>query len=110
MPAGGRDYTVKAVMHASEILRAFPRARRNAAPLRRHGTHRPGEGHVLPPDPHAAALRLPRARQRDGGVGFAPFVVAPRRIGRERVAVVLPTLTWQAYNFRDDDGNGTPDA
>ncbi len=22
------------------------------------------------------------------------------------MAVVLPTLTWQAYNFRDDDGDG----
>ena len=25
------------------------------------------------------------------------------------MAVVLPTLTWQAYNFRDDDGDGKPD-
>ena len=33
-------------------------------------------------------------------------MVAPRRLGVERVAVVLPTLTWQAYNFRDDDGDG----
>ena len=29
---------------------------------------------------------------------------------RARVAVVLPTLTWQAYNFRDDDGDGTADS
>ncbi len=27
-----------------------------------------------------------------------------------RVAVVLPTLTWQAYNFRDDDGDGKADS
>lgn len=46
----------------------------------------------------------------DGRVGFAPFVVAPRRIGAHRVAVVLPTLTWQAYNFRDDDGDGLADS
>ncbi len=44
-----------------------------------------------------------------GRVGFAPFVVAPRRLGENRVAVVLPTRTWQAYNLRDDDGNGVPD-
>jgi hypothetical protein len=25
------------------------------------------------------------------------------------VALVLPTRTWQAYNFRDDDGDGEPD-
>jgi N,N-dimethylformamidase beta subunit-like protein len=43
-----------------------------------------------------------------GRVGFAPFLVAPRRLGQHPVAVVLPTRTWQAYNFRDDgrDGDG----
>ena len=33
----------------------------------------------------------------------------PHRLGEHRVAVVLPTLTWQAYNLRDDDGDGTGD-
>ena len=42
-------------------------------------------------------------------VGFAPFVVQPRRLGLNRVAIVMPTRTWQAYNFRDDDGDGTSD-
>ena len=41
-------------------------------------------------------------------VGFAPFVVRPSRLGAGRVAVVLPTNTWQAYNFRDADGDGSP--
>jgi N,N-dimethylformamidase beta subunit-like, C-terminal len=36
-----------------------------------------------------------------GRVGFAPFVVRPPRLGTNRIAVVLPTNTWQAYNFRD---------
>jgi hypothetical protein len=44
-----------------------------------------------------------------GRTGFAPFVVRPERLGTHRVAVVLPTYTWQAYNFRDDDGNGSSD-
>jgi hypothetical protein len=44
-----------------------------------------------------------------GRLGFAPFVVAPRRLGEHPVAVVLPTRTWQAYNFRDDDGDGDGD-
>jgi hypothetical protein len=44
-----------------------------------------------------------------GRVGFAPFVVAPRRLGEHPVAVVLPTRTWQAYNFRDDDRDGHGD-
>jgi hypothetical protein len=45
----------------------------------------------------------------DGEVGYAPFVVRPLALGEHRVAVVLPTMTWQAYNFRDDDGDGWGD-
>jgi hypothetical protein len=45
-------------------------------------------------------------RQR---VGYAPFIIRPGRLGDERVAIVLPTLTWQAYNRRDDDGDGRAD-
>jgi hypothetical protein len=42
-------------------------------------------------------------------VGFAPFIVRPSRFGAQPVAVVQPTNTWQAYNFRDADGDGEPD-
>jgi len=42
-------------------------------------------------------------------VGFAPFIVRPSRLGAQPVAVVLPTYTWQAYNFRDADADGKPD-
>jgi hypothetical protein len=42
-------------------------------------------------------------------VGYAPFVLRPRRLGENRVALVLPTLAWQAYNFRDDNGDGQAD-
>jgi hypothetical protein len=46
----------------------------------------------------------------DGRIGYAPFVVRPTVFGeRSRVAVVMPTNTWQAYNFRDSDGNGWGD-
>ena len=46
----------------------------------------------------------------DGRVGYAPFVVRPTVLGeRSRVAVLIPTNTWQAYNFRDEDGNGWGD-
>jgi N,N-dimethylformamidase len=41
-----------------------------------------------------------------GGTGSAQFIVRPRHAGENSVAVVLPTNTWAAYNFRDDDGNG----
>jgi hypothetical protein len=46
----------------------------------------------------------------DGRVGYAPFVVRPQVLGATgRVLVVLPTNTWQAYNFEDVDGNGYGD-
>jgi hypothetical protein len=43
------------------------------------------------------------------GSGLAPFTVGPARPGENRVAVVLPTNTWAAYNLRDGDGNGFGD-
>jgi hypothetical protein len=43
-----------------------------------------------------------------GRVGYAPFVLSPRQWGEHKVAIVLPTQTWQAYNYRDDDGDGRP--
>jgi hypothetical protein len=45
----------------------------------------------------------------DDKVGYAPFVLRPRHLGEDPVAVVLPTMTWQSYNFHDDDRDGTPD-
>lgn len=43
-------------------------------------------------------------------VAFAPFVVRQSPFAHSRVAIVLPTNTWQAYNLRDDDGDGKPDS
>ncbi len=57
-----------------------------------------------------SGLYFARLRAADGRVGFAPFVVRPRRLGEHRVAVVMPTLTWQAYNLRDVDGDGNGDS
>jgi hypothetical protein len=46
----------------------------------------------------------------DGRIGYAPFTVRPTTLGStSRIAVVIPTNTWQAYNFRDADGNGWGD-
>ena len=45
----------------------------------------------------------------DGRIGYAPFVIRPTQLGTTRVAVIIPTNTWQAYNFRDEDGNGWGD-
>ncbi len=66
--------------------------------------------HSVPVGRWESGLYFVRLEAPDGRVGFAPFVVRPRHLGVNRVAVVLPTLTWQAYNFRDDDGDGLADS
>ena len=43
------------------------------------------------------------------GHAYAPFVVRSRRLGEHRIAVVLPTNTWAAYNFRDANRDGVGD-
>jgi N,N-dimethylformamidase beta subunit-like, C-terminal len=57
-----------------------------------------------------SGLYVTRLRAADGRVGFAPFVVRPKELGEHRIAVVMPTLTWQAYNLRDEDGDGRGDS
>jgi len=68
--------------------------------------------------PHRVRLRIPplpsgfyyaQLTADDGRLGYAPFIVRPPRLGTARAAVVLPTTTWQAYNFRDEDGDGWGD-
>jgi N,N-dimethylformamidase beta subunit-like protein len=57
-----------------------------------------------------SGLYFLRARASDGRVGYAPFIIRPRRLGTSRVAVVLSTNTWAAYNFADADGDGWGDS
>ncbi|HKY23889.1 MAG TPA: N,N-dimethylformamidase beta subunit family domain-containing protein [Gaiella sp.] len=56
-----------------------------------------------------SGLYAAKLETEDGRVGFAPFVLRPTDPGDERVAVVLPTNTWQAYNLYDSDGDGWGD-
>ncbi|MGH3003313.1 MAG: N,N-dimethylformamidase beta subunit family domain-containing protein, partial [Gaiellaceae bacterium] len=49
-----------------------------------------------------------RIDSNDGRTGFAPLVLRPRS-PLQRVAVVVPTGTWQAYNFYDANGDGWGD-
>jgi hypothetical protein len=57
-----------------------------------------------------SGLYFVRATAADGRVGYAPFIVRPRQLGTHRVAVVLATNTWAAYNFEDADGDGWGDS
>jgi hypothetical protein len=55
-----------------------------------------------------AGVYAARIDADDGRVGFAPLVVRPAAT-TARVAVVMPTSTWGAYNFYDQDGDGWGD-
>ena len=57
-----------------------------------------------------SGLYFARLITSDGRRGFAPFIIRPATFGvKSRELVVLPTYTWQAYNFRDADGDGWGD-
>jgi hypothetical protein len=95
------------------------------APRARGWTHTTMEGTAVSPvqhfgatDPHVSVgLRIGRwpsgvyyaQLEADGLTGYAPFVVRPAHLGESRALVVMPAFTWQAYNFRDDDGDGRGD-
>jgi hypothetical protein len=71
---------------------------------------RPGLLRVVRAGDWASGLYFLRAKAADGRFGYAPFIVRPRRLGTHRVAVVLATNTWAAYNFADADGDGWGDS
>ncbi len=57
-----------------------------------------------------SGLYFLRVTASDGRVGYAPLILRPKTLGEHRVAVVLSTNTWQAYNFLDADGDGWGDS
>jgi hypothetical protein len=56
-----------------------------------------------------SGLYAARLESDDGRVGFAAFILRAKMPSPLRVAVVLPTNTWQAYNLYDADGDGWGD-
>jgi len=67
------------------------------------GAVRPGRSLSVRVGRWPSGVYFARLQASDGRIGFAPFVLRPQRLGEHRIAVVLPTLTWQAYNLRDGD-------
>ena len=53
----------------------------------------------------SSALHVAHLEGPSGHLGFAPLVIRPAT-PTQRVAVVLPTTTWQTYNFYDENGDG----
>jgi hypothetical protein len=81
-------------------------------PVRVEWTHRdaPARLRLLRAGDWASGLYFARLVADDGRTGYAPFILRPRRLGGHRVAVVLATNTWAAYNFHDADGDGWGDS
>ena len=108
-----------------DVLAAgVPRRPRGCADLQRHADERrAGDGSrargwtsldrpatfSVPVGAWPSGVYFAKLTADDGRIGFAPFVVRPAQLGSTRVAVIIPTNTWQAYNFRDQDGNGWGD-
>jgi hypothetical protein len=81
----------------------------SVSPRRPLGSVRPGRKVSVRIGNWPSGVYFARLTARGGRVGFAPFVLRPRRLGEHRVAVVMPTETWQAYNFRDENGDHVGD-
>ena len=90
--------------HARDVMRGMAVGRRWWV-----GTRPAGSVFPVPVGDWPSGLYFAQLTAADGVVAFAPFVLRPRRLGQHHVAVVLPTQTWQAYNFRDDNNDGRAD-
>ena len=64
---------------------------------------------ALPVGDWPSGVYFVRLQSDDGRLGFAPFILRPAAPAK-RIAVVMPTNTWQAYNFYDGDGDGFGDS
>ena len=64
---------------------------------------------TLTPGEWVSGVYAAKLTTEDGRVGFAPLILRPATLGTVREAVVMPTNTWQAYNFDDSDGDGWGD-
>jgi hypothetical protein len=71
--------------------------------------HAPGVLRIVRAGDWPSGLYFLRLSAADGRVGYTPFIVR-RTVPRSRVAVVLSTNTWQAYNFWDANGDGWGDS
>ena len=100
-----RVVDARGLLREHDVMRGTP-----VGPERRLGRLRPGMAiRIRLRAGWPSALYYAELTAPGGRLGYAPFVLAPRRLGTHHVAVVLPTETWQAYNFRDDDRDGDSD-
>jgi hypothetical protein len=104
-----REVRVQLFRSGPERIRTRGNDRMEGVPVTQLTRHAPRRTLAIRIGSWPTGLYFAQVSTADGRLAFAPFVIRPRTIGEHRVAVVLPTLTWQAYNFRDDDGDGAAD-
>jgi len=92
------------ILMASDVMSGTP-----VGPDQRIGNVRPGATIRVRIGAWPSGLYFAELTATGGRVGYAPFVLAPQRLGGHPIAVVLPTQTWQAYNYRDDNRDGIGD-
>jgi hypothetical protein len=97
--SGDQDFKTSGTAMTPAVLVDWRAHRDRRSPLR-----------VVRAGPWPSGLYFLRASAPDGRIGYAPFILRPRRFGTARVAVVLSTNTWQAYNFHDANGDGWGDS
>jgi hypothetical protein len=102
--AGGVDKVGNRPLVRNDVMRGMPvGVERHIGAVQRGSRYRVRIGNW------PSGLYFALLRASGGRVGYAPFVLAPPRLGTHRIAVVMPTQTWQAYNYRDDNGDGKAD-
>jgi hypothetical protein len=109
---GGRSLSIQIFRAGAEPGHTRRRDAMNGIPVSPRsslGNRKPGGLIGIRIGAWPSGLYFAKLSTPDGRVGYAPFVVRPATLGKHRIAVVLPTQTWQAYNFRDDDHDGRAD-
>jgi hypothetical protein len=90
--------------YSNSLMNGVPVAPPQRLALTGHRS-KPGSFAIQLPPTLATGVHTARLEGPSGHLGFAPIVIRPAA-PTQRVAVVMPTTTWQAYNFYDENGDG----
>jgi hypothetical protein len=90
--------------YSNSLMKGVPVAPPQRIDLRRSRSRRLRVAVDLPSD-LTSGVHCARLEGPSGHLGFAPIVIRPAAPAH-RAAVVLPTTSWQAYNFYDENGDG----
>jgi hypothetical protein len=109
---GGRQTSVQVFQAGTEDVSIIPRDLMLGSPVsakRQIGEVVQGDVIRLRIGSWPSGLYFAKLTAAGRKIGYAPFVLRPHSLGENSIAVVFSTMTWQAYNFHDDDGDGVPD-